>query len=64
MSNFYELRKEALEAVSINPSENVKTNLYGIIESINVNIMDLIATWRHDRVGITVKELKGTSCVY
>lgn len=43
MSNFYQLRKEAWNHFQSTQSENVKTNLYGIIESININIMDLIA---------------------
>ena len=43
MSNFYQLRKEAWNHFKATQSENVKTNLYGIIESININIMDLIA---------------------
>lgn len=43
MSNFYQLRKEAWKQFQSTASENVKTNLYSIIESINVNIMDIIA---------------------
>ena len=43
MSNFYQLRKEAWKQFQETRNENVKTNLYGIIESINVNIMDLLA---------------------
>ena len=44
LSNFYQLRKEAWKQFQSTQSENVKTNLYGIIESININIMDLLAT--------------------
>jgi DNA-binding transcriptional regulator LsrR (DeoR family) len=43
MCNFYQLRKEAWNHFHSTDSENVKTNLYGIIESINTNIMDLLA---------------------
>jgi transcriptional regulator len=43
MSNFYQLRKEAWKQFQSTKSENVKTNLYGIIESININIMDILA---------------------
>ena len=43
MSNFYQLRKEAWKQFQSAQSETVKTNLYGIIESININIMDLLA---------------------
>lgn len=43
MTNFYQLRKEAWNHFKSTESENVKTDLYGIIESINVDIMDLIA---------------------
>jgi DNA-binding transcriptional regulator LsrR (DeoR family) len=41
MSNFYQLRKEAWKQFQSTESDNIKTSLYGIIESIN--IMDLIA---------------------
>jgi DNA-binding transcriptional regulator LsrR (DeoR family) len=43
MSNFYQLRKEAWKHFSSTKNENVKTNLYGVIESINNNIMSLLA---------------------
>jgi predicted transcriptional regulator len=43
MSNFYQLRKEAWKHFSSTKNDNVKTNLYGVIESINNNIMHLLS---------------------
>src|SRR5215212_6319539 len=44
LSNFYQLRKEAWKHFNSASNENVKVNLYGVIESINNNIMSLLAT--------------------
>ena len=59
MSNFLQLRKQAWQHFQSTESETVKTNLYGIIESINVNIMDLIATGDMIELESTLKTSKG-----
>jgi DNA-binding transcriptional regulator LsrR (DeoR family) len=43
MSNFYQLRKEAWNQFNSTKNEGIKTNLYGIIENINNNIMHLLS---------------------
>ena len=58
ISNFYQLRKEAWKHFSSTESETVKTNLYGIIESININIMDLLATGDMIQMELILKSSK------
>jgi transcriptional regulator len=43
MSNFYQLRKEAWKQFNSTKNEGIKTNLYGILENINNNIMHLLS---------------------
>ena len=42
-SNFFQLRKETWKHFNSTKNESIKTNLYGIIENINNNIMSLLA---------------------
>jgi hypothetical protein len=43
LSNFYQLRKEAWKHFYSTNDEGIKTHLYGVIESINNDIMNLLA---------------------
>jgi arginine repressor len=46
MSNFYQLRREAwnhFHRIANNNNDRVKTDLYGVIQSINNDIMNLLA---------------------
>jgi len=44
LSNFYQLRKEAWNHFQTTQSESIKAELYSIIESININILDLVTS--------------------
>lgn len=43
MSNFHQLRREAWKHFRSTGNDTVKSNLYGIIESINDNILNLLS---------------------
>lgn len=43
MSNFYQLRKEAWKHFHSTQNENIKSDLYGIIGSINIHLVNLMA---------------------
>ncbi len=43
MSNFYQLRKMAWNHFNSTGNETIRTSLYGVIESINNNIMSILA---------------------
>ncbi len=58
LSNFYQLRKEAWRHFNNTKNENVKTSLYGILESINNNILTLSSVGDIIQQEIRVEEMQ------
>jgi hypothetical protein len=58
LSNFYQLRKEAWKHFNSTHNETVKANLYGILESINNNIMTLTSVGDMIEQEITAEQMQ------
>ncbi len=61
LSNFYQLRKEAWKQFNSTKNETIKTSLYGILESINNNIITLSAIGDIIEKEVTAEQLQAAA---
>lgn len=61
LSNFYQLRKETWKQFNSTKNETIKTSLYGILESINNNIITLSAVGDIIEKKVTAEQLQSAA---